>query len=602
MGKFLALALFQLTVAILPWPATAGCREDPREARLGQDVAKLKTYSCDTGNGAGAGGVQVEFYRLSNEAAATLVSGRAMASITRTMGNPDFVRNDVFDKFKYIVDKFGTIQNYPANGEGLHPNAEINGVSFSGTALGRIDIFSVKNAVDDYPAPEILELNKQRIPDNINVYYSCYDDCNVPTNRTAIFWRYATLGDVTDFHKNVIFLNEAARSNKGQPLWSEGGSQANYDKSFALLRYLAGTTGLPREFLILSGVYSQGCGDPPRSYWDFHMKSPEITLDAAVIRNDKTGPLRVDAVLAEEISDNTLRPSNNAAPADVQPSRLDMSIPPGHSLVIPTRISLKSKKSYPLGPKSPDGSPETYRRLHSKGIATRSNVFAVPDLKEYVFGPELKIAGLVVNGNTIDFREKSQNFMDIAYSGQEGSCPYLLSWDNERRDWTEHGKVLHEANDASREQTQSIVLPGFVSRFRLEEREPEVATVDRAEIALSLKDGRSMTLKPDAAASAGTGRRLLFWGDSQEYEFRLPSGVRPSDVVQSRLSLTGYYERYSSLPNADRGGNAFISPAAFSSDVSPSETRRSGPFCRARAAGVDLRTLAPALAGFAPRP
>ena len=215
---------------------------------------------------------------------------------------------------------------------------------------------------------------------------------------------------------------------------------------------------------------------------------------------------------------------------------------------------------------------------------TRANVFALPERNNYVFGPELKVAGLVIDGNAIKFGEKSQNFMDIAFSGGMGSCPHLLSWDNERRDWTEHGKVLHEANDASREQTQTIVLPGFVSRFRLEEREPEVATIDDAEIAFSLKNGSSITLKPDTAPSRKAGRQLLFWGDAQELEFSLPNGVAPADVVESKLSLTGYYERYSSLPNADRGGGAFISDAAFSTGVNPLHALGVGPICPASAA------------------
>jgi hypothetical protein len=75
MLRFLALALFQLVATILASHAIAGCREDPREARLVQEAAKLKTYNCDTGNGSSAVGVRVEFYRFSNEAAATLVSG-----------------------------------------------------------------------------------------------------------------------------------------------------------------------------------------------------------------------------------------------------------------------------------------------------------------------------------------------------------------------------------------------------------------------------------------------------------------------------------------------------------------------------------------------
>jgi hypothetical protein len=207
-----------------------------------------------------------------------------------------------------------------------------------------------------------------------------------------------------------------------------------------------------------------------------------------------------------------------------------------------------------------------------------------PSLTSFVFGPELKVAGLRVEGNAIDFREKPLNDMEIAFSGQVGSCPYLLSWDDQRADWTQHGKVLHEASDISREETQTITLPGFVSRFRVEEREPEVATIDDAEIAFNLKNGSSITREPDTAPSAKADRQLLFWGDAQEIKFSLPSGIAPADVVQSRLSLTGYYERYSSLPNsAYRGGGAFIRDAAFSTSANPLHALGVGPICPASA-------------------
>ena len=224
-----------------------------------------------------------------------------------------------------------------------------------------------------------------------------------------------------------------------------------------------------------------------------------------------------------------------------------------------------------------------------------------PSLHDFVFGPELKVAGLIVDGNAIDFREKSLNDMDIAFSGGVGSCPYLLSWDSERRDWTEHGKVLHEANDASREQTRAITLPRFVSRVRLEEREPEVATIDNAEVAVSLNDGRSMTLRPDMAPAAKAGRQLLVWGDAQELEFSLPRGVAPADVVETKLFLTGYYERYSSLPNADRGGRAFISDASSSTVVNPLHVLGVGPICPASGAIARKVSTASSRANFTRR-
>jgi hypothetical protein len=580
MFRLLSYAILQSIVAILASDATAGCRQDPREARLGEAVAKFKTYNCDSG-------IKVEFYQFSNQAAATLASGRTPGSILKTIGKPEFIRNAVFNKLKYMVDKFGSMETTKlGNNENTGVDmgglaATVNGQSYTLESEGTVNTFSVTNWMNTYPAVEILELNKHTIPDNINVYYTCSegpDNKCRDSERTAVFWRYATANDITNFKKNATLLSLAARANKGVPLWSEHGSAWDYSKSVGLLQYLAGSAGLPEKFLILSGGYrfASSCSS---EYWDFSIITPMITLEAVVIRNDKARPLRVDSVRAEEIAGDSLRVSDDAAPVDPQPISLGVIIPPGNALAIPTRIVLKSADP---GNAAAEGPAETYRRLRSKGIVTRANVFAVPEWNNYVFGPELKVAGLVVDGNAIKFGEKSQNFMDIAFSGGGGSCPYLLSWDNERADWTQHGKVLHEANDISREETETITLPGFVSRFRVEEREPEVATIDNAEIALSLKDGRPITLRPDTAPSVKAGRQLLFWGDAQELEFSLPSGVAPADVVESKLSLTGYYERYSGLPNADRGG-AFVSDAALSIAVDSLRVERSGPICRASA-------------------
>ena len=409
------------------------------------------------------------------------------------------------------------------------------------------------------------------IPDSINVYYGCDDssfsediECPEWADRSAVIWRYGSLEDIANFHTNATLLSEAARANKGHALWSEVGSEANYDKSHELLKYFAGSIGLPQTFLILAGVYVPGCGGDESNFWYFAMSTPKIALEAALVRNATGRPIRIDSIMGEEVADGPLRIADDAAPTGVQPMSLGMLIQPGHSLLVPTRIILKPNPSYQLYHDASVGSAATFRRLRSKGFTARDNVFAVPELNDFTFGPELKVTGLGVEGNAIDFREKPLNDMEIAFSAQVGSCPYLLSWDEVRADWTQHGKVLHEASDISREETQTITLPGFVSRFRLEEREPEVATISDAEIAFSLKNGGSITLTPDTAPSAKVGQQLLFWGDALQLEFSLPSGIAPADVVQSRLSLTGYYERYSSLPNsAYRGGAAFSSDTAF---------------------------------------
>ena len=583
MSRLFAIASFLLGLAILSSSAAAGCREDPRKMGSSDETARLKAYNCSTGGASAANGIKVEFYSFSNQAATMVVSGRPMPSMAKILGKPEVVRNAVFSKFKYIVDNFGSTHTYAPHEDNLRPSTAVNGGQpFESLDEGKITLVDLEklDVFDSYPAPEILELNKQIIPDNINVYYACTSgvDCPEPEDRRAVFWRYATLEDIANYRRNVNLLSEAARANKGVALWPDSGHDVGYKDAFGLLRYLRGEDGLPRTLLILAGIYVPGCG--AQSSWDFSISMPKIVLEAAIIRNDTGRAIHVDSILGENIPDGPLRLAAGASPSDVQPTGLNMPIQPGHSLLVPTSIALRSNPSVLLGQEAHMGAAATYQRLRAKGITARPDVFAVPEFHDFVFGPELKLAGLIVDGNTIDFREKSLNDMDIAFSGMAGSCPFLLSWDDERQDWIEHGKVLHAASDASREETQTITLSGFVSRFRLEEREPEVATINDAEIVFSLTSGSSITLKPDTTPTRKVGRQLLFWGDAQELKFSLPNGVAPGDVVESKLSLTGYYERYSSLANADRGG-AFISDALSSTAANPLRVSGAGPVCPA---------------------
>jgi hypothetical protein len=163
---------------------------------------------------------------------------------------------------------------------------------------------------------------------------------------------------------------------------------------------------------------------------------------------------------------------------------------------------------------------------------------------------------MVVNGNPIQLSARSSNFVDVSFGGGQGSCPYLLSWDERRRDWVEHGKVLHPANQQRLESSQSISLSGLVTRFRLEEREPEMTTLDRAELFLTLRDGAQVAASPADLCGRGATPLLVFWGEAREFAFALPPGVSEDDVKESRLVLTGYYRRYASFPNASRGDGA----------------------------------------------
>jgi hypothetical protein len=166
-----------------------------------------------------------------------------------------------------------------------------------------------------------------------------------------------------------------------------------------------------------------------------------------------------------------------------------------------------------------------------------------------VYGPEIRPTGLQIDGHKIEFVRRTSNLLDLTASAEAGSCPYLLSWSNVDREWMEHGKVLDEGLGAEREYTETVTFSGFRSHFRLEEREAEIASIDRAVLVVTLSDGRAMTLAPGAPRlAAQDGDRLqLLWGDTLDLSFTLPATIATSDVTQSQFVITGYYERYTSL-------------------------------------------------------
>jgi hypothetical protein len=134
---------------------------------------------------------------------------------------------------------------------------------------------------------------------------------------------------------------------------------------------------------------------------------------------------------------------------------------------------------------------------------------------------------------------------------QEGSsCPYLLSWDTTSQTWAEHGKVLDKAPNESRQYSEVKLFPGFRSRFRIEEREPEIAFIKDAELVATLGSGVAITLKPTKVVTTAEreGEYLsLYWGQAAEFEFTLPHDIGEDQVVTSRFAVTGYYRRYAAL-------------------------------------------------------
>ena len=599
MSKLILLLLGLISILTLSLnSALAQCRKDPREVQskdeTGREVVlKFSSYVCELRGSGQETYIDVEFYRLGNPVASMVASGDDLNSLG-VFGPFDVQSDNVLTKLKYMVDNFSERFEYSDSNSvagialrsGIFTNSsyDYNGnfyfrpKKFKGVGIVDYLIGSDPETEGDtvYPATDdINQLNQRVIPKNMSVFYVKSD--NDDEKLQAVFWRYGTLQDVIKYPENITSWNLAARANKGlDPSlfvpeerfpWKD-----SYHKFLGLLLTLAGGQELPKGYLILSGKFTaERCTQPS---WEFHMDSPEISLEAMLVRNRSNRAIRLDALIGNESGEARLRPADAPLSPSV-PGAASISvgaeIPPGHSLLVPTRILLKSYELYPQGgvptiDASMKGA-EVYRRLISKGISARPDVYGRPVVQDFAFGPQLNVSGITVDGNAIRLSPNSTNLMDFSFASGRGSCPHLASWDERGMRWLEYGKVLHPADEQAHESVQSVVLPGFVSRFRLEEREPEVTTLDRAELVLTLSDGEQVTAQPTGVDGRSMFPSHLFWDEAQNFTFALPQGVSPGDVTQSRLVLTGYYQRYSSLPifSHDKG-------AAYLQAASPSES------------------------------
>jgi hypothetical protein len=575
--RCLQLAFAGLLLLIVHGPARADCVEEPRQVKLGEsNNRQLKAYRCGTEPGQKGTQLRIEFHRLSPMAASLVVGQNASALVRATFGSPKVLRNEVFDHYADLLKQFGQTTDVPKPDDETQLGiAAADGTTVRDTLTGS-KFRTLAHGSGQLPASdEIAALRKKAIPDGLKVFYAiqCQDDgadgannpiCKKyePKDASVKFWRGLRAADVANYGQKIKDYNaqlakyraelRAARKQVGTERWPDTGVPTD----LRLWNYVAGDNW-PDDFVVVVGTVApalNSCDEKMIANWTFSYYGRDILLDVMLVENTSTQPIKIGGLLGHRLAEPRLRVA--AAPAASAPSSqlgdIAETLGPGEKLLVPTGITLVASQEAKDQFAYPQTAEDAYRRLGGSGYKGSPTAFGAPALRDYVFGPELAVAGVVVDGKRIDLTRpsaRSANFFDLAMSGQVGSCPYLLSFDASDGDWTDHGKVLHRATGKPREETESRTFAGFRSRFRLEEREPELAHIDHAALHVTLASGETLVLnadQPELAARDGDYVRL-YWGDVLELAFELPGGVSADDVVTSRLDVSGYYERYSAL-------------------------------------------------------
>jgi hypothetical protein len=621
--------LFAASVLLLSvLEAAADCVEEPRKVGLdAQNVVRLRAYRCGTGPGRSGAQIRVEFHRLSETPASMLVGGNSSTLLRATIGTPKVLRNEVFDTYADLLRQFGETSDAPKKQDDVQVSLSIAtpGGAKSGFVQDRVTgpkIRTFRSGRVDFPAAaEIAMLRTKTIPAGMKFYYTipCEDDDGGNTSKQIcrkfdadavkmMFWRGMRTDDVVNYPQKIKDYNallesfrtelhsrRANRSKRVPDPWSDTGLPAQ----LRLLKHVAGDA-LPEDFAILESEFTlESCEEglvPGIGGWSFGHQRRDVLLDVMLVENVSAQPLPIKGLLGTRSAEPRLRVVTSAAAPSAPLGAMTETLAPGERLLVPTRInfipaeSLKQTFSYR---QTAETLVKRFGTIQFKGNASD---FSAPALRDYVFGPALTVTGILVDGKRIEFAQRSANFVDVTFSGEIGSCPYLSSYDSADGDWTNHGKVLHRAIGKPREETESRSFAGFRSRFRLEEREPEVAHIDHAALHVMLASGEMLQLDADhPGLAARDGDYVqLFWGEAIEFAFKLPDGTSSKDVVASRLELTGYYERYSSLltaaaPSGDpRAGPTLwprMGPAGSASAACPVPPAR--PAARMSVAPVD---------------
>src|SRR5262249_33381251 len=155
----------------------------------------------------------------------------------------------------------------------------------------------------------------------------------------------------------------------------------------------------------------------------------EFMLDVAIIENLSRAPIDISDILGGRTVNPGLRLATSSPALANARQSLGIGVgrlAPGEKALVPLRIFLA-----PNGPsvkqfRYRQTASQIYSRLGASGYGGNIGGFGAPSFRNYAWGPEIVIGGLVINGTRLDLANRSANYLEMTMSAEAGSCPYLL--------------------------------------------------------------------------------------------------------------------------------------------------------------------------------
>lgn len=568
-----------MTAMMLSTPASAECIKETRDTAIGESgKAKLLSYLCKV-EGGKTPALRVAFHRLSEAAIPGALEGKAWPEIAKILGEYRVHDNPVKHEAERLFQTFGVTEDRE---DAFHfqafggPGGSVSEKVSQDTGRKQITYLTYPDTEGQtgqsmaLPEEDKIIRTTKEWPKDFGFFYSGAD-CAPGNYACTTLWRYLTADDVQKFEerwkaKQAITKLEhpdegVGVDENGKPYPIPGAAPLK------LLSFLT-KDSWPEDFAVVTGEYN-GCGGG----YDFTYFPRQLVADVALLENVSENAVNIGELLGSQSETNGLRAPVPAIRGVVAAGVVPIpgavgTLEPGAKILVPLKLIFVAPSGLA---KRFSGTMATSRSIFEKfeklptnttikeevegdsyKLAKARESFLPPTLPKvppYAWGPEIALKGAMVDGQRMILDETNANYIEVTAGEGYGSCPFLYAYDEAERIWVNHGKIIDKADAARKEMTQEIVLSKFTSRFRLQEEELELARINRVVLNVTLNDGATLLLEPDdkRLAKADSAYVQIPAGHAVNISFALPSGYTEADVKASKLSVTGYYRRYSTL-------------------------------------------------------
>lgn len=273
-------------------------------------------------------------------------------------------------------------------------------------------------------------------------------------------------------------------------------------KTLKLYLYTAGKKKFPSDFIEMrNGYIAAGCGGDNRY---LRISIPVLKLKVAYIKNTSSAPIRLTDLLFSNNNYDGLRSMTEDSVGSFKADtvKYHITLPPGKSLIIPVQAYFQTEGM------DKDENGEIIKTEDSD-----------PTRPKYVFGNSVQIESLRVNDFLFaankDYKATGYGFY-INGSSEEGSCPYVFTYDSVQQYFMKETNILYAQNKKVKEGWDTIKLKHFDGRLQIKEIDRETSFIDCIYILARGKNGTDKIYKPDnkALISRNYSYQKLTQGDS----------------------------------------------------------------------------------------